>query len=342
MILLKNRDFNTDIDYEEALETETWDELLDALEGLGFEDCSGLDKYQLVSKMVVTMYGEMGMILNKLSDEDWDIARRLVDMGPNTYVEMPILPDSCYDVQKYYLVFSYVDKERGVYQMMMPDEVRRECEVCLEEFWEENYTPFEHSGRFINFLPVFTPKAAIPVDKSSPQAWRMITDSVMQWITMMDYCFYNNVYLLKDVDEHKVYMVCSLGNVINSIYQYDALRQAVAVPLSEKDAKIFPLVNELMNRSLRDCADEICLKAYGFNNQPREWFLIKEMGDADEWKNIRESDPFGNLRYRNAGEEMYATVSNVVKELYNSGEVFAISALNQYMKISFKNTILRF
>ncbi len=66
------------------------------------------------------------------------------------------------------------------------------------------------------------------------------------------------------------------------------------------------------------------------------------MGDADEWENIRNSDPFDSLRYRNAGDDMYATAASVVKELYNSGEVFAISALNLYMKISFKNTILRF
>ncbi len=341
MITLKYRDFNTDIDYQDVLEIDSKENLLDALKSLGIKGCSRLDKLQLASKMVLTVYGEMVLILSKLSDDELDIVKRLVDMGPNSYVEMPILPDTFYDIQRYYLVFSYEDKENGKYLMMMPDEVRMECEVCLEEFWEENYRPLTNRGDFVHFLPAFTPSPGLKLSKMHPQTWLMITDSVMRWVTMMDYCFYYNVYTVKTDD--RVLMACCLGDLINSIYDYDALRQEVIAPLPVKSIESCPHIYDLMKkRNSSSSTGEVYLDAFGFNNQPREWFVIKDMGSLEEWEAIANKDPFHNIRYRDASRDIYEAMTDIAKDIYSAGDVLIISALNEYMKINFRKTVLRF
>ncbi len=342
MITLNYRDFNTDVDYEDILEIDTRDNLLRALKSLDIKGCSKLDKYQLASRMAMAISGEMPLILSKLSDDELDLVKRLVDMGPNSYVEMPIIPDDFYDVQKYYLVFSYEDVERGQYLMMMPDEVRRECEICLDEFWEENYRPFTQCGEFVHFLPAYTPSSALKVGKMHPQAWQMVTDSVMHWVTMMDYCFYYNVYIIK-ADE-KILMICCLGDLLNSIYGYDALRQEVIAPLPVKSVETFPHIYDLMKRrtSALSSTCEVYIDVIGFNNQPREWFVIKEMGSAEEWNTIADKDSFRNLRNRDADMDIYAAMTDIAKDIYSSGDGLVISSLNEYMKINFRNTVLRF
>ncbi len=146
MITLRRKDYNTAIRLGIVLPVSNKADLYEATKLMGVQGCSKYNKAELCDIIEdLLLHDTLPWILTTLPKEEIAIVKKLVDVGPNTYVEVPMRKDdSFYRIQKMFFVVSYEDNENRVYHMVMPDAVRENCAKYIDRFISQKQeTPTE-------------------------------------------------------------------------------------------------------------------------------------------------------------------------------------------------------
>lgn len=123
MVTIKNTDFPSNISLASVLNVMTKVKMLDICKKLDLYVSPNLKKDETARRVAREILDNPDDVLHGLNKQELQIVDEFVKGGPNTYVtrKMRKMP---YKLQKYGLVLTHEDNEKGEWHLLMPDEVR--------------------------------------------------------------------------------------------------------------------------------------------------------------------------------------------------------------------------
>ncbi len=132
MITLRHPEFGTHVNLEFLLTFDTRANLYDGIKSLKLKGYSKFSKEGLIDEITYWLLHDTKLIIFDWLLEELRLIKRLVDAGPDNYVEVPIPENEYYLIPRCYFVVTYHDEERNTYCLMMPDDVREACSGCID------------------------------------------------------------------------------------------------------------------------------------------------------------------------------------------------------------------
>ena len=123
MITIKNTTFTSDIALPAILLVRTKADMLKIIEKLDLYVSPNLKKDETACRVANELLHNPIAILSDLCKAELELLDEFVKAGPNAYVTRKARKTD-YKLQKYCLVLTHIDEEKGEWHMLMPDCVR--------------------------------------------------------------------------------------------------------------------------------------------------------------------------------------------------------------------------
>ncbi len=353
MITLRQPDFRTNIHLEYFLEVDKRTELYAAARDLGINHCSRCIKQELADLIRQMILQHTDSVLQQLPLEELQYVKQLVEAGPDTCMEVPIQKDF-YFLQRFYLVVSYEDQKRNIYHLVMPDEVREAIapliDAAIEREAEQEKSVVGKTVQLLmenvqkplsednptetkRFLPIFTATPPLEIKKGDNCAYRVLTPNIILITSKLQSDLYFNLYYLR-MPENTVKMACCFGDVFNSFFGGDVLKQRVMPTLPKKVSKQMPVLDHLLYEApIRP--DAVYLNTIGFEGNPKQWFLMKNINDPMLWLTVRFIGP-ANETCETYAREINRTAIRLMEEVASSENKQAWERLQRFLGLSLK------
>lgn len=135
MITIKDTHFTSDIALANILNVRTKAKLLEICKKLDLYVSPNLKKEETARRVARALLDNPIEVLQSLSKTELRLVDQFVQAGPNAYVTCKARKNFL-KLQKYSLVLTYEDKDRGEWQMLMPDEVRESLATSYRFYLE--------------------------------------------------------------------------------------------------------------------------------------------------------------------------------------------------------------
>ncbi len=203
-------------------------------------------------------------------------------------------------------------------------------EKLMEAFNITLPTPvFDESKENVEILPVVTLRSAIQMKDSSSLADRIVSESLAHMVSWRGKYYYN-LYFLKD--GKKVRVLHCLGDTINAVFGYDALKRNgnSGVPKSVK--KQFPFLFTLLTGKGPLGAGEPYIEALSVLGLPRQWYLVIDVADKDDyWNTIRLFGPIREDKVLDYSHKLVRTITRMTDEIHTSKNIAVMKRWIDYI-----------
>ena len=135
MITIKDTHFTSDIALANILNVRTKAKLLEICKKLDLYVSPNQKKEETARRVARALLDNPIEVLQSLSKTELRLVDQFVQAGPNAYVTCKARKNFL-KLQNYGLVLTYEDKDRGEWQMLMPDEVRESLATSYRFFLE--------------------------------------------------------------------------------------------------------------------------------------------------------------------------------------------------------------
>ncbi len=139
----------------------------------------------------------------------------------------------------------------------------------------------------IEFSHPFTKRSPIKMEKGADIAIEHIDGATIHVVRKVYSGSYFNVYFIRDArDSFKA--VCYYGDILNELFGKDVRgsKTSHVIPATAKTS--YPYTTSII-QNLKQCGDSYTkpyLNTIGFNHQPRQWFLVVNITDIEEFVHL--------------------------------------------------------
>ncbi len=223
----------------------------------------------------------------------------------------------------------------------LPAEIKRIiCSMPLDQMLaflqlERDRLKGKDANAHIAFLPAITRTPSVKIAKGSMAAYETISPSIIHYVQdsgLGD--FYFNLYIIRHGEE-KFKIACCLGDSIDGVYGRNIRNKRVLEELPPSKKRISPTLYDHINNM-----DETMFHETGYVNTVnfcqgyKEWFAMVEIEDkgARQWADLCQHGPMQmdmTLGMRMALVMVLA--GDIIKEITESGNIPAITKLNNYL-----------
>ena len=133
MITLPNKNFTSDIPLSNILVVMTKAEMLSICKKLDLYVSPNLKKEETARRLALEILDFPDFVLAQFCKAELQVLDKLMKAGPNQYVVVK-LRKTPYKLQKFGLVVTYVDYDKGEWHLLMPDSVRESLEKHYQVF----------------------------------------------------------------------------------------------------------------------------------------------------------------------------------------------------------------
>ncbi len=227
----------------------------------------------------------------------------------------------------------------------------------------------------IEFLPAISTFRGLEFPKGEDYAFRVLTDSAVVLCQQVKEGSYVNIYLIRS-DTDTIKLAACWGDVINSVYGRDVLKQKVLdlLPKAAKDRfpYLYRILNERTNKDLKGAY----LNTIGFNGQPKQWFVMYNVKDKGGhiWSDVLFYGPYHQalekptkdvifmaakihddiklsgdakvndhlVRYMNEGQKSCGSIRNTGSSSFSSIEKYRNTILKHYKRLNLSEEVFAF
>lgn len=139
----------------------------------------------------------------------------------------------------------------------------------------------------IEFSHPFTKRSPIKMEKGADIAIEHIDAATIHVVRKVYPDSYFNVYFIRDAkDSFKA--VCYYGDILNELFGKDVRGSKTAHVIPESAKKSYPYTTSIIQnlKQFGDSYTKPYLNTIGFNHQPRQWFLVVNITDIEEFVHL--------------------------------------------------------
>lgn len=186
----------------------------------------------------------------------------------------------------------------------------------------------------VKCIPPFVKRSPVKLEKGGNTGISLLNEAMVQVIWKVRPEFYFNIYFTKtSLSGFKA--CCCFADIINYLYGRDVCGCKMLPKLSNTVEKQFPGISSKIGIITYDGKiSEPYLNTIGFNGQPKQWFLMVNINNIDEWANLRlygtESQVINDVM-----NLLFKSAISIVGSIYGSGDQQFIDKLEKYIGFSF-------
>ncbi len=170
----------------------------------------------------------------------------------------------------------------------------------------------------LEFLPAMSSFPGLPFPKGEDYAFRVMTDTVVHLCQQIKEGSYMNLYFIRSAPD-TVKLAACWGDVINSVYGRDVLKLKIMDFLPESAKDKFPYLYKILNERTTKDLKGAYLNTIGFNGQPRQWYIVIDVADKDDyWNTIRLFGPIRDDKTMDYSHKLFQSIRRVTEEIHAS------------------------
>jgi len=207
-------------------------------------------------------------------------------------------------------------------------------QVCKFPEFMEPKDNTEGDKAIIRFVPPFSNHPLIKTEKGGNTGISLVNESTVHVSWRIRPGYYFNIYFMK-MSETSFKACCCFGSLINHLWNSDVCQRKALPAISSTTKKLYPeIISSLCLTKLPHQQTKPYLNTIGFNSQPKQWHLMQNVNDSEEWVDLRLYGPTSD-KINNVINDMYQSAARIAIDIYNSGNSRFVEDFEKFIGFSF-------